>query len=79
MQLIVIWSYLDFGDAVRGQLNMGEVALAECHGVHRVPPYTLDLLSHRVDFSARPRLAATPPWRRLPLLPATAVAGSRRG
>lgn len=41
-------SYLDFGDAVRGQLDVGEVALAERHRVHRVSPDTLDLLAHRV-------------------------------
>ena len=50
-------SYLDFGDTVCGQLNVGEVALAERNGVHRVSPDTLDLLAHRVGFGARPQLA----------------------
>ena len=70
--------YLHFRDAVSSQLDVGEVALAERHRVHRVSPNTLDLLSHRVGFSARPQLAATPSRRRLPLLPAAADGGSGR-
>lgn len=71
-------SYLDFGDAVCGQLDVGEVALSERHRVHSVSPDTLDLLAHRVGLSARPQLAATPPRRRLPLLPAATDGGSGR-
>jgi len=64
---------------VSGQLDVGEVAFAERHRVHRVSPDTLDLLAHRVGFSARPRLAATPPpRRRLPLVPAAEDGGSGR-
>jgi len=44
---VTIVIYLDFGDAVRGQLDVGEVSLAQRHGVHRVSAYTLDLLAHR--------------------------------